>query len=327
MATLYDPKKSPIANLKVLLRALGDINTRGSLDETAARLAILTSNRAVAGSSSVVKADDFTAEAGGRYAVNTTDAAVTALLPATPAAGDTVTLSDAAGTFDTNNLTIDANGGNIDSSASDLVSAAVNAQIELCYINSTIGWKAFYTAAATGSTAITGTLSATGVATFSDATDATSSTAAGTIVSGGLAVAKKLYVGTAAVIGTTLNVVGATTLAALSATTGAFSGLLTATGGLVGGVQALSGAGAVNLTTVATDITSTGADALTLANGTNGQIKVLTMIVDGGAATLTPTTKTGFTTLTFDDVGDSAMIQYHTTLGWMLIGTPTATAA
>lgn len=149
----------------------------------------------------------------------------------------------------------------------------------------------------------------------------------------------------AAEFSTTLTVASTTTLAALLATTGSFSSTLAVTGvatfattvqnvgitilqgGVIGGVQGLTGAGAVNLTTVCTDITSTGANALTLANGTNGQIKILTMIVDGGDATLTPTTKTGFTTITFNDVGDSCMLQYHTTFGWMLVGTPSATAA
>lgn len=99
-------------------------------------------------------------------------------------------------------------------------------------------------------------------------------------------------------------------------------------GGIVAAPQALSGAGAVNLTTLTTKFTSTGASqALTLANGTNGQLKIIVHAVDGGSGILTPSTATGFTTLTFTAAGDSAMIQYFTTQGWMLVGTPTATAA
>lgn len=75
--------------------------------------------------------------------------------------------------------------------------------------------------------------------------------------------------------------------------------------------QSLSGAGAVNVTTFATLFTSTGAaQALTMANGTRpGQVKFIMHVVDGGSGVLTPTTKTGFTTLTLTAVYDwGAMI-------------------
>ena len=97
--------------------------------------------------------------------------------------------------------------------------------------------------------------------------------------------------------------------------------------GLFGSVQSLSGAGAVNLTDTVTEITSTGADALTLANGTVGQIKVITMIVDGGDATLTPTTFAGGTTITFNDAGDSVILVYNTTVGWVAVANQGATIA
>lgn len=98
-------------------------------------------------------------------------------------------------------------------------------------------------------------------------------------------------------------------------------------GSLVGGVQALSGAGAVNLTSVVTSLTTTGAaQALTLANGTAGQIKVIVHAVDGGSAVLTPTTKIGFTTITFTNVGDAATLVY-TAAGWAIVGINGAVAA
>jgi len=97
--------------------------------------------------------------------------------------------------------------------------------------------------------------------------------------------------------------------------------------GLFGSVQSLSGAGAVDLTNTVTEITSTGADALTLANGTVGQIKVITMIVDGGDATLTPTTFAGGTTITFNDAGDSVILVYNTTVGWVAVANQGATIA
>lgn len=91
--------------------------------------------------------------------------------------------------------------------------------------------------------------------------------------------------------------------------------------GLVGTVQRLTGAGAVNLTTLTTALTSTGSSqALTLANGVDGQLKTIVHDVDGGSAILTPTTTTGFTTMTFTNAGDTIFLQYFTTRGWMIVG-------
>jgi hypothetical protein len=103
--------------------------------------------------------------------------------------------------------------------------------------------------------------------------------------------------------------------------------LTTLLGGLVSSQQSLSGAGAVNLTTLTTNLTTTGANALTLANGTSGQIKIIRMVVDNGDGTLTPTTKTGFSTITFNDVGDTVILQYVTTLGWMIVSNNGTTVA
>jgi hypothetical protein len=106
------------------------------------------------------------------------------------------------------------------------------------------------------------------------------------------------------------------------------TGVTTLTGGatiagpqIMSGIQALSGAGAVNVTQPVTAYTSTGAaQALTLANGTAGQIKTIVHDVDGGSGLLTPTTKTGFSTITFTNAGDTVTLQYFTTRGWMVVG-------
>lgn len=92
-------------------------------------------------------------------------------------------------------------------------------------------------------------------------------------------------------------------------------------GGLfvVSGVQAISGAGAINVTQNRTDITTTGANAYTLANGTVGQIKTIVLVVRVGDATITPTTLLGHTTITLNAVGDSVVLQYGTG-GWAVIG-------
>ena len=84
--------------------------------------------------------------------------------------------------------------------------------------------------------------------------------------------------------------------------------------------QALTAAGAVNLTTAVTTVASSGAIALTIADGTQGQIKVIVFITDGGDATLTPATMNDGTTLTFADAGDSAILMWIGASGWQVIG-------
>ena len=100
------------------------------------------------------------------------------------------------------------------------------------------------------------------------------------------------------------------------------------TGAVIGGVQALSGAGAANNTTLTTQLTTTGSNqAITLANGTNGQIKIVTMVVDGGDAILTPTTFANGTNITFGDVGDTVLLVYNNTGGWALVSNTGCTVA
>lgn len=109
--------------------------------------------------------------------------------------------------------------------------------------------------------------------------------------------------------------------AGVTATTGigsSVSGLFTPFIPL-GVAQALSGAGAVNLTTYCTKVTNTGADALTLADSTvKGQLKKVTMIVDPGTdSTLTFNTNA---TLVFADVGDTAELVWDGS-DWIPIAT------
>jgi len=115
----------------------------------------------------------------------------------------------------------------------------------------------------------------------------------------------------------------------IGAVTGNITGDVTGnvTGDIFATNQALSGAGAVNVTDMLTSLTTTGASqALTLANGTLGQIKIICHVVDGGSAVLTPTTKIGFTTITFTNVGDTAMLIY-TAVGWDIVALNGAVAA
>jgi len=103
---------------------------------------------------------------------------------------------------------------------------------------------------------------------------------------------------------------------------------LTVSGVIVTTPQALSGAGAISLTTGTTAFISTGAaQALTLADGTNGQIKTIVHVADGGSGVLTPTTKSGYTTITFSNIGDSVTLQFFTTAGWCIVAIFGAVAA
>jgi hypothetical protein len=112
-----------------------------------------------------------------------------------------------------------------------------------------------------------------------------------------------------------------------NATTGAVTVNSSFGSDVVLGTQSLSGAGAVDITNAFTNLTTTGAaQALTLANGTLGEIKIISHAVDGGSAVLTPTTKIGFSTITFTAVGDSAMLVY-TSAGWDIVALNGAVAA
>ncbi len=86
-------------------------------------------------------------------------------------------------------------------------------------------------------------------------------------------------------------------------------------GAIVGTVDQLTDAGAIDITTYITEITTTAATAYTLADGALGQIKIISLIVDGGDATITPTTLAAGTTITMSDVNNNITLLY-TTNGW-----------
>jgi len=89
-------------------------------------------------------------------------------------------------------------------------------------------------------------------------------------------------------------------------------------------VQNITGPGAISLTTGVTFITTTGTDAYTLADGVEGQMKIIIMKVDGGNATITPDNLVGFTAVRFTDVNNSVMFLYGST-GWNILALQQAT--
>ena len=88
------------------------------------------------------KTASFTAVSGNGYFVNTTSGAVTMTLPATPSAGDIVSVKDYAYTFETNNLTVNRNGSPIGGgSDSDTIVYSTNGDfLTFIYVDGTRGW-------------------------------------------------------------------------------------------------------------------------------------------------------------------------------------------
>jgi hypothetical protein len=84
-----------------------------------------------------------TAVAGGYYFVDTSAGAVTVTLPASAVMGDTVRIIDMAGTFDTNNLTVNRNSHKIQRVAEDLTVNIDGSAFDLIYSNTANGWLIF----------------------------------------------------------------------------------------------------------------------------------------------------------------------------------------
>ena len=71
-----------------------------------------------------IKTASFNTSNAKRYMVDTTGGVVTATLPASPSAGNTIEFTEGATAFSSNNLVIARNGSTIDGSASDLTVSA-----------------------------------------------------------------------------------------------------------------------------------------------------------------------------------------------------------
>jgi hypothetical protein len=87
-----------------------------------------------------VKTANYTASAGQGVFANTTSSAFTVTLPVSPSIGDSVSIIDYAGTFDSNNLTVGRNGSKIQGATEDLTVATERAAFTLVFTDSTQGW-------------------------------------------------------------------------------------------------------------------------------------------------------------------------------------------
>jgi hypothetical protein len=87
------------------------------------------------------KTAPFTGVSGNGYFVNTTSGVVTVTLPATPSAGDIISIADYASTFQTNNLTICRNSSKINGVCAIASLSTQGQSITLVYVDGTRGWK------------------------------------------------------------------------------------------------------------------------------------------------------------------------------------------
>ena len=87
---------------------------------------------------------------------------------------------------------------------------------------------------------------------------------------------------------------------------------------LYNSVENVTGGGALSLTKGVSFITTTGTESYSLADGVEGQLKIIIMKVDGGNATITPDNLVGWTSIRFDAVIDNVQLLYGST-GWNII--------
>ena len=89
-------------------------------------------------------------------------------------------------------------------------------------------------------------------------------------------------------------------------------------------VENITGGGAISITTGVTFITTTGTDSYSLANGIEGQVKVIIMKARVGNALITPDNLVGYTSVRFTGVNNNVHLLYGST-GWNIIALQNAT--
>ena len=147
-----------------------------------------------------VKTSNYTAAVNDGVQTNTTAGSFTVTLPATPATGAQVIITDAGNTWGTNNLTVGRNGSTIEGVASDLICNISSVAVQLVYSGTT--WTVFAQAGGaggvidinsqttgtltvsrggTGATTLTGVVKGTGTSALTAGTVALGSEVSGTL--------------------------------------------------------------------------------------------------------------------------------------------------
>jgi hypothetical protein len=148
--------------------------------------------------------------------------------------------------------------------------------------------------------------------TMADVTDASSKTSGSLIVSGGIGCAKSFYCNRIDVNGTySIDPAGVQS------------------GELIYNETNKTGAGAIAITEPVAGLNTTGSasNAFTVADGTTGQVLIVYYEGESNSAedcAITPATKTGFTTVTLNDPGDSVTffsVDDGDTTGWIILAT------
>ena len=121
---------------------LGDVLSIGTPSDGTITSAKLASGTAGLIAWQSVQTTGFTASAGRGYPCNTTSAAFTVTLPASPSVGDTIILLDYAGTFATNNITLGANSNKINGVVANKLLTTNREAVTITYVDSTQGWVA-----------------------------------------------------------------------------------------------------------------------------------------------------------------------------------------
>ncbi len=171
----------------------------------------------------------------------------------------------------------------------------------------------------TGDTSMSGTLTATDITANSLTTNVISSNGSNAELSLQASGTGDVIVSALRVNGTTLDSADSTKITVAEDVD--VTGTLFSRGNVFG-VQTLTGSGStevVNLTdTVTLLITTGGSQAFSLADGVEGQIKILSMKTDGGSGIVTPANFVNGTQITFDDVQDTIVLMYQST-GWVVL--------
>mgnify|MGYP000668179753 CR=1 FL=1 len=93
-----------------------------------------------------------------------------------------------------------------------------------------------------------------------------------------------------------------------------------------GTIQTLSSAGAISVTSLITRINSpSGAGTLTIADGAEGQIKVIVMVSNSASHALTISSNIGHSSIVFNSANDTATLMFLAGNWYFLGGTATVT--